>query len=76
MDHSFADHLVTRALLKNLNPSVWCYKYSVSAYNGDDQSNLCEWVVAPLSSPNSDVIITETDSLHISLAGLRDAFIR
>jgi len=73
IEHGSAAHPAARALLKDLNPSVWSYKYSVSAYNGDDRSKRAEWVVAPSSLPNSDVIITEADSLHITLAGPRDA---
>jgi lysophospholipase L1-like esterase len=55
-----ADSLVGKALLTNLYPSVWDFEYAVSAYNGNDESDLSQWIIAPLS-------VVENDSIRIGL---------
>ncbi|KAK0724340.1 SGNH hydrolase-type esterase domain-containing protein [Lasiosphaeris hirsuta] len=49
-----------KRVVTGLEPSVWDFEYAVSAYNGDDESGLSQWTVAPPS-------LIEGDSICISL---------
>ncbi|KAK1760362.1 receptor-type tyrosine-protein phosphatase F [Echria macrotheca] len=61
--------LSTKALLRDLYPSVWEFEFSVSAYNGNDESDVSQWVVAPRPVESSHTIdLAEVHALHISLA--------
>ncbi|KAK3348848.1 carbohydrate esterase family 3 protein [Lasiosphaeria hispida] len=48
-----------KRVVAGLEPSVWDFEYAVSAYNGDDESGLSQWIVAPPS-------LIEGDSICIS----------
>ena len=52
--------LVGKALLTGLYPSVWDFEFAVSAYNGNDESDVSQWVIAPPS-------LVEDDSIEIDL---------
>lgn len=53
-----------RALLRDLLPSVWDLEYAVSGYNGNDESDVSQWIQAPPSLTENDMIRIE---LEISL---------
>lgn len=55
-----SESLVGKVLLTNLYPSVWDFEYAVSAYNGNDESDVSQWIRAPPS-------VVGNDSLHIAL---------
>ncbi|KAK0649622.1 carbohydrate esterase family 3 protein, partial [Cercophora newfieldiana] len=60
-----SESLVGKVLLTNLYPSVWDFEYAVSAYNGNDESDISQWIIAPPS-------VIENDSIRIGLDYTRD----
>ncbi|KAK4120655.1 carbohydrate esterase family 3 protein [Parathielavia appendiculata] len=55
-----------KAILPNMEPSVWDWEYAVEAYNGDDRSGLSEWLTPPPLAPEKMSLAT-TDLIHIEL---------
>jgi hypothetical protein len=61
-----ADSTSQRRLLYNLEPSVWDLQFAVSSYNGNDESELSEWMDASqpaLEEPS----LGKGDTIYINL---------
>ncbi|GAB1318101.1 Factor for adipocyte differentiation [Madurella fahalii] len=61
-----SDPRLRKCLLSNLLPSVWDFRFAVSAYNGNDDSGLSEWVVAPFLA-HEEPSVGERDSIRITV---------
>ena len=62
------DGRLGKALLSGLVPSVWHFEFAVSAYNGNDESDISQWIMAPPSLADEDSINIGLDlsqDLHI-----------
>jgi len=77
---SNARALIGKALLTDLYPSVWAFEYAVSAYNGNDESDISQWIMAPSGSTGNytsgerlSPLVAEDDSLSITLDYTQDA---
>lgn len=69
-----AEPLIGKALLTDLYPSVWAFEYAVSTYNGSDESDISQWIMAPSGSAENgsggktlSPSVAEDDSLSIML---------
>ncbi|KXX73552.1 Receptor-type tyrosine-protein phosphatase F [Madurella mycetomatis] len=65
-DPEAADPKLRKCLLSSLLPSVRDFQFAVSAYNGNNDSDLSEWVVAPFLEHEAPSV-EEWDTIHITL---------
>lgn len=65
-DPEVADPKLRKCLLSSLLPSVRDSQFAVSAYNGNDDSDLSEWVAAPFLEHEAPSV-GNWDMIHITL---------